>query len=126
MAARSFSITIDNLTGVAWDRVGLGLDHGEWSNNGASVPPEHIPESYRDMYGHTVGTVITFGNESDGFATGAEGHVDYQNSLGLGLHISWDNPFIGSNSFSATTDQPYQISYGDIGGNNANVTVQIN
>ncbi|MEH2324623.1 MAG: aegerolysin family protein [Nostoc sp.] len=125
MAARSFTITIDNLTGLAWDRIGLGLEHGEWSNNGASVPPEHIPAAQFDVFGHLTDTPLTFGNESDGFATGAQGYVDYKNVLGQTFHIDWDNPYIGSNSFNTNSSAFQTPIVGDIGGNNANLTVQI-
>ncbi|MEH2178645.1 aegerolysin family protein [Nostoc sp.] len=125
MAARSFTITIDNLTGLPWHRIGLGLDHGEWSNNGGSVPPENIPGASFDVFGHLSYTPVTFGNESDGFATGAQGFVDYQNALGSILHIAWDNPYIGSNSFDANASNPFTASYGDISGNNANVVVEV-
>ncbi|MBN3893817.1 MAG: hypothetical protein HWQ41_00465 [Nostoc sp. NOS(2021)] len=128
MAARSFNITIDNLTGLTWERTDLGLEHGQWSNNGASVPPEQIPAEQQGIF--PIATPVSFGNESDGFATGAQGYVDYQaisNGQTYNFHLDWDNPYIGSNSFNANTNSSLLQTpiIGGIGGNNANLTVEI-
>lgn len=42
MAAREFEVVIENYLGPL-TRAGMHLDHGEWSNDGAQAPPEHIP-----------------------------------------------------------------------------------
>ncbi len=124
MAARSFLITVENYTGKVWRRTNLGLPHGEWSNGGGMVPAETIPKLSLDGDGNAVPGVIQFGSESDGFATGTEGFVDYQSDAG-NMHIGWDDPFVGSNGFGVGVPDGYKEEHGDISGNNANVTVAI-
>lgn len=87
----------------------MNLPHGIW----VIVPPEVIPPG---------GTGV-FESESDGFATGTEGSVQYSidrssNIVGL----SWDNPYVGSNSYGHTQPAGYTISQQGGGGDNANVT----
>lgn len=125
MASRSFAITIDNLTGQAWHLIGVGLDHGIWSNNGGFYPAADIPKVSLNDNGDVIPGVISFGNESNGFATGAEGFVDYQNSLGGVLHIHWDNPYIGSNSLDVNTPDGFHTVYGGYGGDNVNLNIDI-
>ena len=111
MAARSFFIEVVN-AGFDLNRKDIGLDHGQWSDGGGLVPPEHIPRFTR---GH-------WESESDGFATGTQGHAVYSSDAG-DVGLFWDNPFIGSNSFTVNTPPGIQASWGDISGNNAAVSV---
>ncbi|MEH1980494.1 MAG: aegerolysin family protein [Nostoc sp.] len=87
MAARSFFISVRNYTGRSWKREGLGLSHGEWSNNQKSIPPEHISKLTLDRDGDAIPGTISFESESGGFATGTEGFVDYIDDKGEKLHI---------------------------------------
>lgn len=124
MAARSFSITVQNFTGKVWKRSNMGLSHGEWSNGGGAVPPEVIDRLTLDAEGNAKPGVVQFGSESDGFATGTEGSVEFKSDLGL-MHIGWNNPFVGSNGFGVGLPDGYRADYGDISGNNAGVTITI-
>ncbi len=122
MAARSFFITIQNFTGRVWQRSGLGLAHGIWSNNDALIPPEQLQRITLDNDGNAIPGVVQFCSESDGFATGTEGFVEYQSDVGI-LHVGWDNPFVGSNGFGVNVPDGFTNTFGDISGNDANVTV---
>ena len=124
MAARSFLITVQNFTGKLWQRSNLGLSGGEWSNGGGLVPPEQILKISLDDDGNAIPGVVQFGSESDGFATGTEGFVQYESDIGT-FYIGWNNPFVGSNGFGVAVPDGFRAEYGDISGNNANVTVTI-
>jgi hypothetical protein len=113
MAARSFFIEVVN-AGPDLFRKDIGLDHGEWSNGGSFVPPEHIPHRSRAQWE----------SESDGFATGTQGHAIYGSNEG-DVGFFWNDPFVGSNSFTVNHDSTLQVTWGDISGNNAAVTVTI-
>jgi hypothetical protein len=124
MAQRSFVITVENFTGLVWRRTDLGHSHGHWANNDEMVPPEQIPKLTLDAHGNAIPGEVQFGGESDGFATGTEGFVDYRSDAG-NMRIGWDNPFIGSNGFGVDVPDGYNEQHSDIGGNNANVRVII-
>jgi hypothetical protein len=114
MAERSFFIQVVN-AGPDLIRKDIGLDHGEWSNGGGLVPPERIPHRSRAHWE----------SESDGFATGTQGHAIYGSDAG-DVGFFWNDPFIGSNSFGVNHSPGIQASWGDISGNNAAVTVTLN
>jgi hypothetical protein len=124
MAARSFSVTVENSTGKVWTRSALTLPHGEWSNGGGAVPPETIPKASFNSEGDIQPGTIFFEAESQGFATGCEGFVDYKSDFGV-ISIHFDNPFTGSNTFSASGPPGIGLPSGDPGGNNAAVTLEI-
>jgi hypothetical protein len=113
MAPRSFFIQVVN-AGPNLTRKDIGLDHGEWSNGGGEVPPEQIPNRSR----------AAWESESGGFATGTAGHAVYS-SPGGDVGFFWNDPFVGSNSFTVTHPPSIQAQWGDISGNNAAVTVTI-
>lgn len=113
MAVRSFFIQVVN-AGPDLIRKDIGLDHGEWSNGGGFVPPERIPHRSRAQWE----------SESDGAATGTQGHAIYSSDAG-DVGFFWDDPFIGSNSFGVNHSPSIQASWGDISGNNAAVTVTL-
>lgn len=125
MAARSFFITVLNFTGKLWQRSNLVLESGEWSNNGGFVPPEQIPKISLDGNGDAIPGVARFGSESDGFATGTNGSVQYQSDGGSRIYIGWNNPFVGSNGFSVGATNGLKIVSNDFTGDNANVTVTV-
>jgi hypothetical protein len=124
MAARSFSITVFNWTGTPWHRVNMGLSHGMWSNGGSLVPPEQLPKASFNEDGDAQPGVAFFESESDGAATGTEGFADFDGPKGP-LHIEWDNPFIGSNHFSASASGVFALGWGDPGGNDAHIDLTI-
>jgi hypothetical protein len=124
MADRTFLISIKNLTGRTWDRQDVGLNWGVWSQDG--LPSEHWGPAHFDDSGDVVPGTDWFMSESDGFATGTEGWVDYT-SQGLAgtLHIHWNNPFVGGNQFTASGPDGINYNWGDPGGNHASIELQI-
>jgi Aegerolysin len=124
MAERSFEVTVSNMTGRTWTRTGMDLAHGIWENNGAAVPPETIPRLTIDDDGTPKPGVGFFGSESNGFGTGTEGSAHYVSDRGEHLDLFWDDPFVGSNTFTVNA-APLRACFGNISGNNAHVTVRI-
>ena len=100
MAARSVTIIVDNTTDVALTGANSNLDHGIWGTN----PPARIE----------AGATATWEAESSGVATGTEGSVDYTLELGLGstgkVHVHFDNPFVGSNSYDQSAPAAYTLN----------------
>ena len=99
MAARSVTINFDNTTDVALVLAKAHLDHGIWGND----PPARIE----------AGESRTWEAESDGLATGTEGFVDFSLDLGPGavgtVHVYFDNPFVGSNSYDQSAPAAYTL-----------------
>jgi hypothetical protein len=83
MPARSVSININNLTDFSLTKIDEGLDHGAWTND--NPPPQTVAPHTR----------IYFEGESDGFATGTEGHVKYRIEDGQSseFDFDWDNAY---------------------------------
>lgn len=120
MAARSTHVSISNMAGrFNLRRTAMSLEHGEWTNQ----PPL------------LIGNRGDWESESNGFATGTEGHVTYQieddEARRIGeLRLHWDNPFVGSNSYdesvapaaASATDAGFSIVHSGGGGDNASVT----
>lgn len=110
MAARSTLIRLENKTSLPLNRTSVKLPHGAWTEN--SYPPEKIPP----------GKGGVFQAESDGFMTGDEGTVIYY-LVGEGMvTIGWDNPFVGSNSYTQSAPKSFSISHSGGSGDNAEVT----
>lgn len=117
MAARSTEIQFFNETPHTLTKIGEGLSHGEWTTE----PPNVIPPQ----------TSAQWESESDGFATGTEGTADYRISDDLGdlggvppplqVHLHWDNPFIGSNSYDESAPAAFLLARTGGGGDNATV-----
>jgi hypothetical protein len=120
MAERSFSITVFNWTGTVWNRTNMGLSHGIWSDS--FEPPEQLPKVSLNDNGDAQPGVAFF--ESEGGMEGTQGFADYDGPVGP-LHIEWDNPFIGSNHFSASAAGVFALGWGDPGGNNAHIDLTI-
>jgi hypothetical protein len=125
MAARSFSVTVVNWTGKTWRRTSVSLPHGEWSNGGALVPPETVPPVSLNGDGDAQPGVVFFEGESQGFATGVEGFVDYTNDDTGTISIHFDNPYIGSNEFTAAGPDSIRREWGNPSGNNASITLEL-
>jgi hypothetical protein len=110
MAARSVDVTFTNKSGVNLVLFGTSLLHGEWTTE----PPARID----------AGQTVTWASESDGVATGTEGTAYYDIE---GLDDSsrslfhWDNPFVGSNSYSEFSPDTFKSSHSGGGGDNAHV-----
>jgi Aegerolysin len=112
-ASRSMEIIVKNRSGLELIRTDdYHLDHGAWTDG--DFPPESIPNR----------STATWGSESDGFATGTEGHVMYSSSAG-NFRFYWDNPFVGSNGFSVDTPPGHSYHNSDISGDNAVVRVTV-
>ena len=117
MAARSTEINFFNGTFHTLTKIADDLSHGEWT----TPPPNVIPPQ----------TNVTWESESNGFLTGTEGTVTYQISDDLGdlggvpppfeVHLHWDNPFIGSNSYDESAPTVFPLTRAGGGGDNATV-----
>jgi hypothetical protein len=115
MAARSVAITFVNQTNMTLYQGYWDLDHGIWNGG----PPGSI----------APGLQYKFENDSDGFMTGAEGKVCYacvnpDGTWNGQVRISWDDPFVGSDSFNgeAVFVNGATIKTNYSGGDNAAVT----
>ena len=100
MAARSVTINFDNTTDVALVFAKSHLDHGIWGTN----PPARIE----------AGASVSWEAESSGVATGTEGYADFSLELGPGssgtVHVYFDNPFVGSNSYDQSAPAAYALN----------------
>lgn len=100
MAARSVTIVFDNTTDVPLTFAKSQRDHGIWGTD----PPNRIEP----------GATNVWEAESSGVATGTEGSVDYALDLGVGttgtVHVYFDNPFIGGNSYDQSAPDAYTIT----------------
>ena len=87
-SARSCILDVENHANITLRKITDEHSHGGF----AVIPQEEIPPHMADE----------FGSQSKGgaIATGTQGSVSY-NGDGIGLVISWDNPFIGDNSCNA-------------------------
>jgi Repeat of unknown function (DUF346) len=91
--ARSVALVVANHTNLT-----LNKTHDEHAHGGFAMPPDsQIPPQKADI----------FGSQSTGgsIGTGTEGTITY-GADGLTLVISWDNPFVGSNSCNAVISGP--------------------
>lgn len=108
MAARSTRVTIRNQTGATLRHIDDSLEHGEWTQ--PLTPPAEI----------AAGATVWWQSESDGAATGTEGHARYavvgSNNV-IGFH--WDNPFVGANFYEQSVSGPYGLYFSGGTGNNA-------
>ncbi len=111
MAARSVNVSFTNKSDVALILGGTSLLHGEWTTE----PPARIE----------AGQTVSWRSESNGVATGTEGTA-YYDIDGLGITsrslFHWDNPYVGSNSYSEVTPETFKASHSGGGGDNAHVT----
>lgn len=112
MADQTFHIQLRNFTDLELRRTDFQLAHGVWSANGNDVPAEIVKPAGRD----------DFASESDGFATGTQGSVTYNSDAGVFV-ISWDIPFIGTNSLLVQTPAGFDKDFGDITGTQVNARV---
>ncbi|GIZ48097.1 hypothetical protein CKM354_001117000 [Cercospora kikuchii] len=112
-SARSVGVILRNLTGRTIYLKHSALQHGFWTQ--ASPLPSSIPGD----------AAAGWMSESQGFMTGTEGDVHFSfdspgNDAAIFLH--WNNPFVGSNSYSASVgDGAYKIVYENGDGDNANI-----
>ena len=126
MAFRSFSITINNYYLKPWTRSGLGLSHGVWAGGNSQVPPDQLPPFHIDeAQGAAVPGTISFQAESQGVLTGVEGFVNYTHEDKGPMHVFFDNPTAGGNQFNASGPAGVGLFWGDPGGNDAHINLDI-
>jgi hypothetical protein len=94
---RSVVVEIVNLTSRTLTKGGDSFDRGAF---GPSLPQAQIPAFKSDVF--TV--------ESDGFATGVEGSVNYVAAGASDFAVHFDNPFLGSNSQGVKSNTDAQLS----------------
>jgi hypothetical protein len=123
MSARSVTVNFFNQLGnTKLLLVGSGLSHGEWA--AGAQPPSVI----------TPNMQVTWESDSDGVATGTQGWVRYYPVRAVPpsqaepppmapdsetIYFTWDNPFVGSNSYSTSAPSPYILTYQGGSGDNA-------
>jgi len=107
MASRSVTLILKNASSSHIYFQGGSLSGGEWD----VLPPPSIP----------AGSLLAWTSQSDGFLTGTQGTASFNTSAGLPavLTINWDNPYVGSNSYSANAASPFNVSWQGGGGDNA-------
>ena len=110
MASRSTTVKFQNNTDLPMTLINAKLSHGAWSQN--LYPPENIAPN---------GTG-TWESQSDGFMTGTEGTATYMLGNVGDVTVDWENPFAGSNKYSSSAPNGYELSHSGGGGDNANVT----
>jgi hypothetical protein len=84
-AGRSVVLEVDNNTDATFN-----VTHTHHTHGGFAVPPKTIPPR----------SALVFGSQSTGFLTGTEGAETFSGN-GADVTVSWDNPWIGSNSSDA-------------------------
>ncbi|EGG15719.1 hypothetical protein DFA_10561 [Cavenderia fasciculata] len=88
------------------------LEHGNWYE----LPPEGIPP----------GATIEFGTAASGICTGTNGSVNYySNGLKGDIKLTFNNPFIGENTFSSHCPPQYTIEKHAIPGTTSTVVFVI-
>lgn len=106
MSARSVTMQIVNETSLELNRTNASLSHGEWSTN-------RYPQA--SIGGNTKSSL--FESQSDGFMTGTQGTVTYNNDF----TFNWDDPFSGSNSIGYNVPKGYKCSQDISGDDNCTV-----
>ncbi|MFI6844326.1 hypothetical protein OG535_38305 [Kitasatospora sp. NBC_00085] len=109
-AARSTWVTVFNKTTKPLALAGNRLLHGCWMDN-------RTPQSWVNSRG-----AVMFASESCGFMTGTEGEVTYNINEGGQVHLTWNNPYSGANSYTCTVPSGYSCVYSGGSGNSAQVT----
>ena len=110
-AQRSVQVTFNNQTSQALELNSANLAHGIWG----SQPPQTIPPN----------SSANWESESQGFMTGVQGDVIYsfQNASSTLVTLNWDNPFVGSGTYTGNGTNPSYSVNPDLvqDGNNASV-----
>ncbi|MFE9775773.1 Crystal protein ET79 [Streptomyces sp. NPDC005931] len=112
-AARSTHVTLQNRTPNEMVRTSSSLTHGTWSEN--LLPPDRV---------YPMSNAI-WQSESNGFMTGTEGQAVY-NMFNVGtVGISWNNPYVGDNTYSCSVPPGYTCRQDGGRGDNAAVTFTV-
>lgn len=111
-AARSVDVTFNNSTKFDLHLRGTSIPHGIFKPG----PPDVI----------SAGKSATWRTESNGIFTGTEALAYYTvESSTIEFHLYWNNPSVGSNSYSSSVinnNGKYAISTAGTSGNNSSVT----
>jgi hypothetical protein len=110
MASRSTVVILVNATDHDLQLTHATLQHGIWSDE--MYPPLAIAKKSRGQWE----------SESDGFMTGTEGSATWHLAAVGQVKITWDNPYVGSNSYSQSAPKKYKITHDGGSGDNATVT----
>lgn len=124
MAARSVEVHFENYldTSLTITPESQVLDHGIWT----TMPPLKIPKADRGVPGKGE-----WQSESDGLATGTEGHCIYAFYDAaveeiFYIRIHWNDPFVGTNTYDIhTNSDAINVSYRGGAGDNSSVTFKI-
>jgi hypothetical protein len=104
-AARSTFITFQNTSDAYLTLQTAHLDHGIWSEG--YLPPQNVAPGRPSNP-----TTVQFAAESQGFATGDEGYVQFVMQDGLTtIKLYFDNPYWGSNGYSVGINGPLGAKY---------------
>lgn len=109
-SARAVTIVVTNATTQPLGCSTAVLDGGEW----ASYPPDSL----------APGATGRWRTQSRGLATGTEGRATFRSAAG-DVTVSWDNPYLGSNSSSCTAPPGVTCTRTGGSGNSATLTVTI-
>lgn len=108
-SSRSVDIRFVNTTGEALTCATAVLDGGEWS----SYPPDAV----------AAGDTGAWRTQSNGVATGTEGAATFGvGSATTKVEIKWNDPYVGSNSFSCSASEGYKCETSGGKGNNTTIT----
>ncbi|MFD9338562.1 hypothetical protein ACFWBF_29805 [Streptomyces sp. NPDC060028] len=110
LAARSTHVRLVNLTDRHWTFGEASLSHGIWSSG---LPEVIAPYSAGDWQ-----------SESNGVMTGTEGRATYSTANGP-VEVRWNNPFVGSNTYSCRVPSGYSCQRFEGSGDNASVTFEV-
>jgi hypothetical protein len=115
-SAREVEVFMTNSTRCDLVLVTARLDHGEW----VRFPPRFVER----------GDTVDWRSDSNGVLTGTEGEADYvtqgcRNPANntKRIHLHWNNPYVGSNSYDAAgTDAAFRSRI--VGGDGHHAGVQ--
>lgn len=116
-AARSVDVTYINRTDCDLILISKSLSHGIWTVE----PPDgfDIPPNFQGSWA----------SESSGIFTGTEGYATFKTSdcdnrdhRHKNTYLHWDSPWSGSANYSASADQPVEVTYNGTPNSNAVVT----
>ncbi|MFE1291779.1 aegerolysin family protein [Streptomyces sp. NPDC058751] len=107
-SARSTRVHVVNGTTTTLYRNYSSLSHGVWDDE---TPPESIDG----------GSQVVWGSHSSGVMTGTEGDARYSIGNAGEVSIHWNNPYVGSNSYSCTAPAGYSCARSGGSGDNADV-----
>ncbi|MER8042109.1 Crystal protein ET79 [Streptomyces sp. NPDC094032] len=113
-AARSTTVTLTNNSGKLLVRDGSWLGWGIWSDG--MLPPSMVQP----------GVTAKWASESEGLMTGTEGQVTFtMTGESNKVTVYWNNPYVGSNSYSCSVPSGYTCTRSGGGGDNASASFNV-